>query len=108
MGGCAYALFCRLTGFGIPCVFHRITGWQCPGCGVSRMCLSLLHGDLRAAWHYNAAILCLLPVFALIFGNIAVRYVRSGKARPDPWANVLLWLCAAALLVFGVLRNVFA
>ena len=66
--GCAYALFCRLTGLGIPCLFHLATGLNCPGCGVSRMLLSLLRLDFPAAFHYNAVLFCLLPVLLGLFG----------------------------------------
>ena len=42
LGGCAYAMLCAHLGYGVPCLFHSITGLQCPGCGVSRMFLCLL------------------------------------------------------------------
>ena len=103
-GGCAYAVFCAYWG-GLPCLFRTLTGWQCPGCGVTRMCLSLLRGDFAAAWQYNAAILCLLPPGAAVAADVAVRYVREGTQQPHRWARYLLWLMIAALLAFGVLRN---
>lgn len=105
LAGCAYALVCSKIGVGLPCVFHLITGLQCPGCGVTRMCLSLLRGDFAAAWQYNAAILCLFPLGAVVAANVAVRYVRIGTLRPSRWANALLWCMIAVLLVFGVVRN---
>ena len=43
------------------CMFHTLTGWDCPGCGSQRMIHALLHGDLRGAWHYNAFLLLSLP-----------------------------------------------
>ena len=105
LAGCAYAVVCELTGFGLPCVFYSLTGWLCPGCGVSRMCISLLRGDFAAAWDYNAAILCLLPFGLAVAIDIAVRYVRDGSKQPHPWASVILWMMLAALLSFGVWRN---
>lgn len=105
LGGCAYAVFCRLTGLGIPCLFHKLTGLLCPGCGVSRMCLSLLRLDFAGAWQYNPMILCLLPFGLAVAVNVAVRYVKTGSVRPDKWANILVWIMIAALLIFGVARN---
>ena len=32
--------------FGIPCLFYKITGYQCPGCGITRALFSLLEGIL--------------------------------------------------------------
>ncbi len=105
LAGGAYAVVCRLTGFGIPCPFYRLTGRLCPGCGVSRMCISLLRGDFAAAWQYNAAILCLLPFGLAVAADIAVRYVRDGTKQPRPWASAMLWIMAAVLLGFGIWRN---
>lgn len=31
-------------GVGVPCVFHRVTGLPCPGCGLTRSILALLRG----------------------------------------------------------------
>lgn len=44
------------------CLFHELTGRQCPGCGSQRMLHALLHGDIITAWHHNALLLCLLPL----------------------------------------------
>ena len=37
------------------CTFKRMTGWDCPGCGLTRSFISFAHGDLRAAWQFNPA-----------------------------------------------------
>ena len=50
----AYALFAIVMGhFGITCLFKHFLGIECPGCGITRAGLSLLHGDLKAAIAYN-------------------------------------------------------
>ncbi|MCH5240088.1 MAG: DUF2752 domain-containing protein [Muribaculaceae bacterium] len=48
------------------CLFHKFTGLNCMGCGAQRMFHSLLHGDFVAAFHANALLFCLLPVFAFM------------------------------------------
>lgn len=106
LGGCTYAFLCRLLGFGLPCPIRIVTGLKCPGCGISRMCLRLLEGDLRGTWAANPAILCLLPLGAAVGMDVTVRYVRTGKALPGRWANVALLIMIAVLLAFGVWRNV--
>lgn len=47
---------------GIPCLFRRLTGIPCPGCGLTRALLCLLRGDIRGALAYNALA---IPIFAL-------------------------------------------
>ena len=104
--GIVYAIVCRLLGFGIPCVFRLVTGWQCPGCGVSRMCLCLLSGDLQGAYAANPVLLFCLPALVAVLADATVRYVRDGGWRTKGWSTVLAWTLIAVLLVFGVLRNV--
>ena len=84
--GCAYALFCHLTGWGIPCPFHALTGLNCPGCGVSRMLLSLLRLDFAAAFRYNAVLFCMLPLLDMALGvyHSGRSFDRLGIAAYQP------------------------
>ena len=103
--GLAYAWFCTATGLAIPCPFRLATGLQCPGCGVTRMCLALLRLDLAGAWRYNPGLLAISPLLALLVLRVALRYVRSGDSMPRGWERPLLWALVAWLLIWGVLRN---
>lgn len=100
-----YALWLSLGGVGIPCIFHVLTGLDCPSCGVTHMCMALLRFDIAAAWRTNAAILCLLPVLLLIAGSMIGRYVKTGETRPQRWVSVLIWSTIIVLLLFGLARN---
>ncbi len=37
----------------IPCLFQSITDIPCPGCGMTRACLSLSHGQFIDAWRFH-------------------------------------------------------
>ncbi|MGW4895235.1 DUF2752 domain-containing protein [Kitasatospora sp. NPDC004240] len=58
------------------CVWRRVTGLECPGCGGTRMAYDLLHGDLAAAWRDNAVLLLALPLVALLY----LTWLRHGLA----------------------------
>ena len=105
LAGSGYALFCILTGWGLPCLFHQFTGLYCPGCGVSRMCLSLLRLDFAAAFHNNGAVLVLAPLIAVVVVSVLTRYICTGDARPKRWEAAVLYAAIALLLLFGLLRN---
>lgn len=48
------------------CPSHMLTGYDCPGCGTLRALHALMHGDVAAAWNYNAAVFFALPVMAAL------------------------------------------
>ncbi|MFF7455172.1 DUF2752 domain-containing protein [Kitasatospora sp. NPDC008115] len=89
------------------CPFHKVTGLQCPGCGGTRMVYDLLHGDLAAAWHDNAALLLVLPPAAAVH-LVWLRHGLAGRLwRPPALGRrgtaVLLGLTAA----WTIGRNLF-
>lgn len=102
--GAGYALLSRL-GISVPCVFHKITGLYCPGCGISRMCLSLLRFDIAAAFHYNAAALIALPFFVFLAAVAICRYIKTGTVNFTGVPKMLVWMLLAFFLLFGALRN---
>ena len=103
--GLSYALWVRLTGLAGPCPFRAVTGRLCPGCGVTRLCLSLLRWDWAAAWNANPVLLLMLPVLVVLGVRLAVRYVREGSTSGPKWESALLWAMTALLIVWGVARN---
>ena len=49
--------------------FRTVTGWLCPGCGITRMMLHLGSGDLAAAFGDNPVLFCCFPSFSLYGGD---------------------------------------
>lgn len=103
--GLAYALFVGLTGWGIPCIFHLLTGLQCPGCGVTRMCLALLRLDFYAAARYNSLVLALLPVALVLYGYKAALYIRTGESKMGVGEKIFCCVAFVLCIVFTLLRN---
>lgn len=89
------------------CYFYHLTGLQCPGCGLQRMFHALLHGDILAAWHYNAYLLCSLPFIGFM---IWVEIMRT--KRPTLYARVYsmptAWIIIVMTLAWFVLRNILS
>ncbi|SHJ31609.1 DUF2752 domain-containing protein [Parasporobacterium paucivorans] len=104
--GLGYGVWCRYTHLAIPCLFHKITGLYCPGCGISRMSLALLQGDFREAFLNNPGVLCVLPVLILVCANGSVRYVRTGRMEQNKAEKYMLTAVLVVLIVFGMLRNI--
>ena len=104
--GLLYGFFVSRTGIAIPCIFHLVTGLKCPGCGVTRMCVALMHLDFKSAYGYNQMIFILSPVLFLIFLTCVVGYIRNGCWETNRMQNVVLYVCIALLIGFGIARNI--
>lgn len=101
----AYAIFVHFTGWGIPCIFSLITKLQCPGCGITRMFLSLFKGDLMDAAKYNLLVLCLLPFFIVLICYKTFKYIVTGKWDMF-FAEKIFYIIGFFLCVlFFILRN---
>ncbi len=103
--GLAYYIIVSITGFGIPCMIRTVTGFQCPGCGITRMCSALIGLDFKAAFEYHPVIFCSLPFAAVCFGAQAVKFIKTGSNDFSIWQHLIIWPIIVALLLFGVLRN---
>lgn len=110
--GVVYYIWLRLTGIGIPCIFRKITGWSCPGCGMTTLVMSLLSGDVAGARAANPFIFYTWPVILvfLIWNEIKAIKGLGGDLRPavktlDRIFNVILIVYIAAFIVFGIIRN---
>lgn len=104
--GLAYAAFAKITGIMIPCLFRTITGFKCPGCGVSHMFLNLFSGKIHAAFHSNPFVFLLLPFLCAYILYRVIIYIKkpgNGYAR---WENIAAYIVLAMTLVFWVVRNI--
>ena len=86
------------------CIFHEMTGLDCPGCGSQRMLHALLHGDLQGAWQANAFLLCMLPVIATV---AAATFCRRRMPRFYNAVNSLpvIITIGTAIVVWTIARN---
>ena len=53
--------------FDIPCIFVRLFGIECPGCGMTRALFAVLRFDFLQALKYNVVIFFMPYVFLYIF-----------------------------------------
>lgn len=106
LGGGAVVFFFNPSthGFYPICLFHELTGWNCPGCGGTRSLYSLLHGHFLTALKDNALFVLALPVVALR-GLWIVRRNSTGKPAGQFIPAKFLWWLLAIAVIFTVLRN---
>lgn len=80
----------------IKCPVRHIFHLYCPGCGITRMIISLLKLDFYQAFRYNPLIFILIPITL-----INMFLVKNKKIQ-----NIIWYLLIIISLLFGVLRNI--
>lgn len=89
--------------FYIPCIFHKITNLWCPGCGITRMIISIINLNFYQAFRYNPLAFILLPFF-IIYGLI---YYFNWIQDKHFQINKNIWYILLIItLLFMVLRNI--
>lgn len=106
--GLTYGVFVNLTGLAIPCLFYKVTGLKCPGCGITHMCVALLYFDFSTAFHSNQVLFVTLPFAGILFLWHILEYVKKGIWKLNKVENILCYLYIVVLVGFGILRNFFA
>lgn len=102
-----YAMMDPVTSrFAPKCLFHQFTGLQCPGCGSQRMLHALLHGDIAAAWSYNALLLCVLPLLLpMLWLELDAR--RHPRLYMKVHSLPVIISVALIIVAWWILRNIF-
>lgn len=104
--GIAYYIWLKAGGRAIPCMFRKITGWKCPGCGITTMLWNLLEFDFLNAYRANPFLFVTGP---FLLAEILYLVILSYKERGIPkWNEWILGIYTCALIIFGILRNINA
>lgn len=85
---------------GIPCIFNKLTGLYCPGCGATRTIISLIKLNFYQALRYNAIITIFIPS-TIIF--TCYKYIFNRDAKVPNWVWYVL---LAITLAYGIMRNI--
>ena len=88
------------------CPLAGSMGVPCPGCGLTRATLALLHGDVRAALHFHPLVLLLTPLIIGVVGVAAWELLRGSDQKSRAAAlfgnGRVVSIAAAVLLVLTV------
>lgn len=92
-----YYFFVKII-FSAFCPSVIVTGFPCPGCGMTRALLFLLTGQFKRAWNINPLIYGWF-LFALYAGVQRYWFGRSIKG----W-KAILWILAVAMIIAYIYR----
>ncbi len=84
----------------IPCIFNKVTGLYCPGCGITRAIKALLKGNFSESFHNNVLLYTVIPL--LILNEIIYRLTKKKYKKAY---NVIITVLLIVAIIFGILRN---
>ena len=99
-----YFILSELLDVGIPCLFYEITGYYCPGCGITRLLFSLLKLDFYQAFRYNPLIFILIIITGIywLVKFILKKFMNISIEIP----NYVYYILLVIVIIFGILRNI--
>ncbi|MCR4828990.1 MAG: DUF2752 domain-containing protein [Bacteroidales bacterium] len=101
------------TSYYPPCVFHKLTGIPCPGCGTTRAWRHLMHGHFYDALYTNPLVLIAEVGFIVYVVWLWVDTVRGSNSldkvmhfHMKPWMYVLVGVLVLANWVWSIQKGI--
>ncbi len=101
--GLFYGLF-LVDYVSIPCIFTEITGFHCPGCGLTRALISIINFEFIEALQYNRLVYLIIIVIGTAIYRTFYQYIFKKDLKPIP--SIILILLLIIFIGYGVLRNI--
>lgn len=102
----AVAYFNPVTaGFFPQCPLYQMTGFACPGCGLTRGFHALFHGDIISAIDYNALIPFYTFIFVYLLVSMILVAVRGHGLSWKIFKPKMMYGFMILIFAFGLVRN---
>lgn len=99
-----YVVINMTTGIGLVCYMKKVFDIDCPGCGATRMCIALLHGQIYQAFRFNPFMFISIPILTVV--GIWQSYIYIRYNRELKYFTRFLVVYAISLALFGIVRNI--
>ena len=94
------------NGISLPCLFNKVTGLLCPGCGNTRAAVAILKLDFKAAFAYNPMFLPEMAYLVWVYASCCRSFIAGNgfryRSRPSALDIAVLFAVAA----WGIVRNI--
>lgn len=89
--------------FYIPCIFHKITHLYCPGCGLTRMIISIFKLNFYQAFRYNPLLFIMMP---FIITYEIKNYINWIQDKPFTISKKIWYTLLFITIIYTILRNI--
>jgi hypothetical protein len=91
----------------LDCPIYKITGLYCPGCGITRCIIALIHLDIYSAFRYNPLVFILLPfLITYLFYKIDIWLFEKKDKISQKLTGYPIYSLIIILIIYGILRNI--
>lgn len=88
------------------CVFHALTGWQCPGCGFTRALHAVMHGHPLQALRYNYFFIISIPLAIAVAFTSWSHSRMAHRLKPIVQGRSVILGYVALFFVWWIARNI--
>ena len=88
--------------FYIPCIFHKITHLYCPGCGITRMIMSIFKLNFYQAFRYNPLLFIMMP---FLISYETIYYINWIHDKNYTIPKKIWYILLIITILFTILRN---
>lgn len=89
----------------IPCIFHAMTGYYCPGCGGTRAVKYLLTGHLIKSFIYHPLVAYVGIGGAVFMISYTLQILSKGKIKGMRFRNGYVYCMLVILILQFILKN---
>ena len=90
----------------LPCIFHKLTGLYCPGCGGTRAVVFLLHGDFLHSLVYHPFVPYVFVLCTWFMISQTIQRLSKGKiAIGMRYRDIYLWIALGLVLANCLIKN---
>jgi hypothetical protein len=93
------------SGFFPICPFRFLTGFQCPGCGITRALHLILHGHILTAFMLNPLFLISIPFILFAFLRYSIIVLNGGVPRQNALPAPYIYAIFFVVVSFWIFRN---
>ena len=113
LGGCGlilcllYQMFpLHLEHFLMPCMFHKVTGLYCPGCGGTRAAAALFQGKWLLSFFYHPIVPYTAVIYIWFMASHSIQHFSGGKIKKGMhYRDAYLWIALALVATNFVVKN---
>ena len=103
----AYLLIRMPMDISTSCIFRLVTGYKCPGCGITHYIYHIINLDFGNAFMDNPLVFFLSPLLLVYYVIYNYCYIRYNNTKMVVIPNYISYTLIIISILFGIFRNIW-